>query len=71
MARIVIIETNEKNDMRTVILRVIARIVPGCTEVLCRLITKIMMLVGNNEFDYQTEESKQNIQDRRHLEVTR
>ena len=71
MARIVIIETNEKNDMRTVILRVIARIVPGFTEVLCRLITKIMMLVGNNEFDYQTEESKQNIQDGRHLEVTR
>ena len=71
MARIVIIETNEKNDMRTVILRVNPRIVPGCTQVLCRPITKIMMLVGNNEFDYQTEESKQNIQDRRHLEVTR
>ena len=58
MARIVSIETNEKEDLRTVTLHVVDRDVPG--QVLRRLITKIVMLVGNNEFNSSTEEPKLN-----------
>ena len=65
MARIVSIETNEKEDLRTVTLHVVDRDVPG--QVLRRLITKIVMLVGNNEFDSPTEEPKLNVQNESHL----
>ena len=55
MARIASIETGEKNVVRTVTLPVVDRNVPGRTQVLRRPITKIVMLVGNNEFDSPTE----------------
>ena len=64
MARIVSIETNEKEDLRTVTLHVVDRDVPG--QVLRRLITKIVMLVGNNEFNSSTEEPKLNVLDKSH-----
>ena len=67
MARIVSIETDEMNVVRTVTLRVVDRNPPGRTQVLRYLITKIVMLVGNNEFDSPTEEPKQNVQDGSHL----
>ena len=63
MARIVSIETHEKNVVRTVTLRVVDRNTPDRTQVLRRPITKIVMLVGNNEFDSPKEEPKQNVQD--------
>ena len=64
MARIVSIETNEKEDLRTVTLHVVDRDVPG--QVLRRLITKIVMLVGNNEFNSSTDEPKLNVLDKSH-----
>ena len=67
MARIVNIETGEKNVVRPVTLRVVDRNVPGFTQVLRRPITKIVMLVGNNEFDSPTEELKENVQRGSHL----
>ena len=69
MARIVSIETNEKEDLRTVTLHVVDRDVPG--QVLRRLITKIVMLVGNNEFNSSTEEPKLNVLDKSHPGETR
>ena len=48
MARIVSIETDEKNVVSTVTLRVVNRNTPGRTQVLRRPITKIAMLVGNS-----------------------
>ena len=67
MARIASIETGEKNVVRTVTLPVVDRNVPGRTQVLGRPITKIVMLVGNNEFDSPTEEPKENVQGGSHL----
>ena len=67
MARNVSIKTDEKKVVRTVTLHVVAGIVPGHTQVLRHLITKIVMLVGNNEVNYPREESKLNIQDKSHL----
>ena len=67
MARIVSIETDEKKAVHTVPLHVVDRNVPGLTQVLRRLITKIVMLVGNNEFDSPTEEPKLNVQNESHL----
>ena len=67
MARIVSIETDEKNVVHNVTLHIVDRNTPGRTQVLCRPITKIVMLVGNNEFDSPTEEPKQNVQDGSHL----
>ena len=67
MARIVSMETDEKEDVRTVTLHFVDRNVPGCTQVLRCLITKIVMLLGNNEFDSPTEEPKLNVQDESHL----
>ena len=71
MARIVSIETDEKNVVRTATLHVVDRNTPGQTQVLRRLITKIAMLVGNSEFDSPTEEPKQNVQDGSHLRGAR
>ena len=67
IARIVSIETHKKNVVRTLTLRVVDRNTPGRTQVLRRPITKIVMLVGNNEFDSPKEEPKQNVQDGSHL----
>ena len=71
MARIVSIETDEKNVVSTVTLRVVDRNTLGRTQVLRRPITKIAMLVGNSEFDSPTEEPKQNVQDGSHLRGAR
>ena len=67
MARIASIETDEKKAVRTVTLHVVDRIAVGRTQVPRHLITKIVMLVGNNEFDSPTEEPKLNVQDECHL----
>ena len=67
MARIVSIETDENKAVRSVTLHVVDRNVPGRTQFLRRPTTKIMMLVGNNEFDSPTEEPKLNVQDEGHL----
>ena len=67
MARILSIETDEKRVVRTVTLHVVDRNVPGRTQVLHRPITKIVMLVRNDEFDSPTEEPKRNAQDESHL----
>ena len=61
MARIVSIETDEKEAVRNVTLHVVDRNVPGHTQVLRRPITQIVMLVGNNEFEFSTKESKLNV----------
>ena len=53
MARFVSIETDEKNVVRTVILRVVDRNTSGRTLVLRRPVTKIVIFVGNNEFHSQ------------------
>ena len=45
MARIVSIETDEKEAVRNVTLHVVDRNVPGHTQVLRRPITQIVMLV--------------------------
>ena len=66
MARIVS-ETDKNNVVHTVTLPIVDRNTPGRTQVLCCSITKIVMLVGNNEFDSPTEEVKQNFQDGSHL----
>ena len=59
MARIVRNEADEKKVVvRTVALCVVDRNAPAQTQVLRRPITKIMMSVGNNEFDSTTEEPK-------------
>ena len=59
MARIVRNEADEKKVVvRTVALCVVDRNTPAQTQVLSRPITKIMMSVGNNEFDSTTEEPK-------------
>ena len=71
MARIVRNEADEKNAMCTVTLCVADRNTPGQTQVLCLLITKIVMLVGNNEFNSPTAEPKQNVQDGSHLRGAR
>ena len=63
MARIVSIETDEKNVVCTVTLSVFDRHVPGRTQVLRRPITKIVMLLENNEFNSPAEVLKQNVQD--------
>ena len=55
MARIVS-ETDKNNVVHTVTLPIVDRKTPGRTQVLCCSITKIVMLVGNNEFDSPTEE---------------
>ena len=62
MESIVSIVTDKKKILRTVTLHV-ERNTPGQTQVLGSPITKIVMLVGNNEFDSPTEEVKQNFQD--------
>ena len=59
MARIVSIKTDEKEAVHMVH--------TGCTQVLRRLITKIVMLVRNNEFDSPTEEPLLNFQNETHL----
>ena len=71
MARIVSIETDEKKFVCTVTLFVVDRIVPDHTQVLRRRITKIVMLVGNNDIDSTTEEPEPNVQDGSHLGETR
>ena len=59
MARIVRNEADEKKVVvRTVALCVVDRNTPAQTQVLRRPITKIIMSVGNNEFDSTTEEPK-------------
>ena len=67
MARIVSIETDEEKAGRTVTFHVADRNVLGRTQVLCSQITKIVMLVGNNEFNSSIEEPKLNVQDESHL----
>ena len=67
MARIVSIKTDEKEDVCTFTLHFVDRNVAGCTQVLRRLITKIVMLLGNNEFNSPTEEPKLNVQGESHL----
>ena len=71
MARIVSIETDKKNVMRTATLCVADRNTPGQTQVLCLLITKLVMLVENNEFNSPTAEPKQNVQDGSHFRGAR
>ena len=51
MGRIVSIETDEKKAVRTVTFHFADSNVPGRTQFFRRPITKIVMLVGNNEFD--------------------
>ena len=63
MGRIVSIETDEKKAVRTVTFHFADSNVPGRTQFFRRPITKIVMLVGNNEFDSPTEEPKLNVQD--------
>ena len=67
MARIASIETDEKKAVRTVTLQVVDGIAVGRTQVPRHPITKIVMLVGNNEFDSPTEDPKLNVQDQFHL----
>ena len=71
MARIASIETDEKKFLCTVTLFVVDRNVPGHTQVLHRWITKIVMLVGNNDIDSTIEEPEPNVQDGSHLGETR
>ena len=49
MARIVSIKTDEKSVVHIVTLSIVDRNVPGRTQVLRHPITKVVMLVGNNE----------------------
>ena len=67
MARIISIKTDEKRFVRTVTPHVVDRNVPGHTQVLRRPITKIVLLVRHDEFDFPTEEPKRNAQDESHL----
>ena len=67
MGRIVTIKTDEKKAVCTVALHVVDRNVSGGNQVLRCPITKIVMLVGNNEFDSPTKEPKLNVQDESHL----
>ena len=60
--RIFSIETDEKKAVRSVTLHVVDRNVSARTQVLCYLVTKIVMLVGN-EFDSPTKELKLIVQD--------
>ena len=71
MARILSIETDEKRVVHTVTLHFVDRNVPGRTQVLRRPITKIVMLVQNDEFDSPTEEPKRNAQDLGPLRMAR
>ena len=71
MATIVSIETDEKKFVCTVTLFVFDGIVPGHTQFLRRRITKIVMVVGNNDIDSTTEEPEPNVQDGSHLGETR
>ena len=67
MARIVNIETDEKKVVHTVTLPVVDRNMPGHIQVLCHPITKIVMLVGNDQIHSPTEGLKLNAQDESHL----
>ena len=51
MARIVSIKTDEKIFVRAFTLYIVNRNVPGHIQVLHHPIMKIMMLVGNDEFN--------------------
>ena len=50
-ARIISIESGEKKVVLTVTLQVADRNVSGCTQIFRRPTTKIVILVGNDEFD--------------------
>ena len=67
MARIVNIETDEKKVVHTVTLPVVDRNMPGHIQVPCHPITKIVMLVGNDQIHSPTEGLKLNAQDESHL----
>ena len=67
MARIFIIETDDEKAVRIVTFHVVDRNVPGRTQVFCQQITKIVMLVGKNDFDSYIEDPKLNVQDESYL----
>lgn len=63
MARIVSIKTDEKKFVHAFTLYIVNRNVPGHIQVLHHPIMKIMMLVGNDEFNSGAEEFKLNVQE--------
>lgn len=69
MARILRIEVDERKLLRAVTLHVVDRNISGFTQVLLHLITKFVMVVGNDDFDSLTEEFKLSLQNESALRV--
>ena len=69
MARILRIEVDERKLLRAVKLHVVDRNISGFTQVLLHLITKFVMVVGNDDFDSPTEEFKLDLQNKGPLSV--
>ena len=67
MARIVSTGTDEKKVVRTAALHIVDINVSGRTQILRRPITKLVILVGNDKFDFPTEVPKLNVEDKSHL----
>ena len=69
MVRILSIEIDGRKVLRAVTLHVVARNIPGFTQVLIHPTTKFVMVVGNDDFDSLTEEFKLSLQNESALRV--